>query len=301
MKNRSIAFMISLLGVFQAHSASHTVKTGENMYRIALHYKVSVAQLQAANPKARFDALRVGQSLAIPANASVSVASAKVSLTKPKVTATGSHQVADGETLSSIARSRGIAVADLQAMNPGINPSALRIGQSISVGGRPTAKPANTQVVSHTPRPQPKTEVVSQPAPQVTRKVHAPVETSMATTQMITANYTIPAPLPVIEPEVLPTAPPVPEQAPVTNAAPATIETPQVNPPSTPKNLPQESPKNSTELTLKMIKTTREMTLADFASEHGLTTDQLNTLNGWNFHPSTLLAVDSELNIPAQP
>lgn len=51
----------------------------------------------------------------------------------------------------------------------------------------------------------------------------------------------------------------------------------------------------------RLIKTTRELTLSDVAKEHNTTTDKINALNGWSFSPQTLLAVDSELYVPAQP
>jgi len=50
-----------------------------------------------------------------------------------------------------------------------------------------------------------------------------------------------------------------------------------------------------------LIKTTREQTLAEVAAEHATTPEKLNALNGWSFSPQTLLAVDSELYVPAQP
>ncbi len=300
MKNRSILFMISLLGVFHVQSASHVVKAGENMYRIALHYKVSVAELQAANPKARVEALRVGQNLVIPKNAPGAVASTPASVARTKVAATGSHFVAAGETLSSIARSRGIAVADLQAMNPNINPTALRIGQSIAVGGRPVAKPADTQIAANLPRSQPKKEVVVQHNSQRSRVSDAPSETTTTKTQMIIADYTQPAPVPILDPVIDSSAASASGKALVSDTTTAGGET-TVNAPAPETNAPQETSSQSKEVSLKMIKTTREMTLADFASEHGLTTTQLNTFNGWNFPPNTLLAVDSELNVPAQP
>ena len=50
------------------------------------------------------------------------------------------HRVARGETLSHIALSYGIRVADLQAANPGVRPRALRIGAHLTVPVAPSVR-----------------------------------------------------------------------------------------------------------------------------------------------------------------
>jgi len=41
--------------------------------------------------------------------------------------------VAKGDTLDSLARAAGIGVAQLEALNPGVDPTALRVGERIRV------------------------------------------------------------------------------------------------------------------------------------------------------------------------
>jgi len=41
--------------------------------------------------------------------------------------------VQTGDTLSAIAARRGTTVAALEALNPGVDPSALQVGQTIRV------------------------------------------------------------------------------------------------------------------------------------------------------------------------
>ncbi|MEW6161616.1 MAG: LysM peptidoglycan-binding domain-containing protein [Verrucomicrobiota bacterium] len=43
------------------------------------------------------------------------------------------HTIKAGETLASIARKYGIALKDLQAANPGVNPKKLKVDQSITI------------------------------------------------------------------------------------------------------------------------------------------------------------------------
>jgi predicted Zn-dependent protease len=58
--------------------------------------------------------------------------------TKKKTHAHGHHRVhsytiKSGDTLASIAAKTGTTVAELEHLNPGINPTALRVGQTIRV------------------------------------------------------------------------------------------------------------------------------------------------------------------------
>lgn len=43
------------------------------------------------------------------------------------------HVIAPGDTLWALARRYGVTVAQLQAWNPGIDPAALRIGDTLNI------------------------------------------------------------------------------------------------------------------------------------------------------------------------
>jgi len=51
----------------------------------------------------------------------------------------GSHTIASGETFSTIARKYGVTVAALEAANPGVESSKLKIGQKINLPGAKTS------------------------------------------------------------------------------------------------------------------------------------------------------------------
>jgi LysM repeat protein len=302
MKNCTIVIIVSIFASSPLHSATHVVKAGENMYRIAIQYKVSLAELQSANPKARVEALHVGQNLVIPRSAKVAVVSSPARISKTTVTATSSHQVVAGETLGSIARNCGISVADLQALNPSINPATLRIGQTISVGGRPVAKPVITQIASDAPRTQPKPDYHGHVKQKSMPKAVVQSETTIAATRTISTDSSKrPAPVPVTEAMNVVAPSSISEESDVPHVASQVAKTPKGNVPSPANASPKDSSAEKIQEPVKMIKTTREMTLADFAIEYGTTTDHLNDINGWNFPPHTLFAVDSEMNVPAQP
>jgi LysM repeat protein len=49
------------------------------------------------------------------------------------------YRVQSGDTLGAIASRFDTTVAELMALNPGIEPTALRVGQQIRIGGRATS------------------------------------------------------------------------------------------------------------------------------------------------------------------
>ncbi len=90
--------------------AEHRVRSGQSLARIAQRYRVRVDNLAAANGMRRDSPLRPGQVLRIP---------------EP-----GTHYVAAGETLASVARDESCSVADLQRLNR-LGSRPLRIGQRL--------------------------------------------------------------------------------------------------------------------------------------------------------------------------
>ena len=243
-----------------AGATTHVVKSGDNLYRIATNYGVTLNQLQAANPGVNAQSLRIGQKLVIPqagaTAARVQAPAASNAAPTAPVAAGNIYEIQAGDNLSKIARQHGTTVAALQAANPKLNPNRMAIGQKINLG--------NIAAMAHAPAP----------APAPIREV---------------ANQPAPAPLPA----PAPAAAPAPTPAPIASLPKNTAET--VSQPS-PNPTPQP-----TAVTYRLIKTTRELTLDEVAKENNTTAEKLNALNGWSFSPQTLLAVDSELYIPAQP
>lgn len=259
-----------------AGATTHVVKSGDNLYRIALNHGVSVAQLQSANPGVSAQSLRIGQKLVIPARGQANVArnTTPAPAATPRAAATGTYEVKSGDSLSKIARLHGTTVAALQAANPTLNPTKMAIGQKINLSGS-GATSSNT-AIAKAPAPTP----APAPAP-------APAPKELVAVEESTAPMPTPAPAPA------------PVVAVEESKAPA--PTPVVDTPKTENVNYQPADTAPASAAYRLIKTTRELTLAEVAKENGTTTDKLNALNGWSFSPQTLLAVDSELYVPAQP
>lgn len=132
-----------------AAPGAHVVQAGETVSSIARKYRVSPATLIEQNRIANPNALHVGQRLAIPG----AVVSKRVQENPPVRGQAGAppvqgngavHVVRAGETLSRIARSRGIAVSDLMAWNGIADPSRLQAGQRLRLGAPGATVPVET-------------------------------------------------------------------------------------------------------------------------------------------------------------
>lgn len=271
-----------------AGATTHVVKSGDNMYRIAINHGITLSQLQSANPGVNAQSLRVGQKLEIPAAGQERVArvSAPAAAASPssaaRAAATGAYEIKAGDSLSKIAREQGTTIAALQAANPNLNPNRMAIGQKINLSGSASFTNTNASAVAKAP--------------------------AAASTLKQAAVASAPAPKPA--PEVAPAPAPEPKKQVVVAAetkAPAPAKTIETTPlvkettTQTIQNQPAAAELTPAVATYRLIKTTRELTLAEVAKENQTTTEKINALNGWSFSPQTLLAVDSELYVPAQP
>lgn len=276
MKTNVLFISFILLSVVSfAGAATHTVKSGDNLYRIALNHGITLSQLQGANPGVNAQSLHVGQKLVIPergaATAARNTEAAPIkkavveSAPAPRATASGTYEIKAGDNLSKIAKQQGTTVAALQAANPQLNPNKMSIGQKINLSGSGQAGSSAASAIAKAPNPVPKAE----PSPAATP---APVKEVVA-----------------VEEIKAPVSQPMPETVPVVeNKTTQTVKNEVVDPTPAPTSY-------------RLIKTTRELTLAEVAKEHRTTAEKINALNGWSFSPQTLLAVDSELYVPAQP
>ncbi|MEW6173988.1 MAG: LysM peptidoglycan-binding domain-containing protein [Bacillota bacterium] len=111
----------------------YRIQPGDTFYSIARRYRISVDDLREANPGIDPNNLQVGQLICIP-------------LAVPPVycpPGTFTYIVRPGDTYYSIARRFGIGVQDLYNANPGVNPEALLVGQTLCV---PAAEPPGAGV-----------------------------------------------------------------------------------------------------------------------------------------------------------
>jgi len=115
--------------------ATHTVQPGENLFRIALKYGVTVKALVEVNSLYNPDQVRAGQELTIPGSATGSSVSYQ-----PRHAST-THTVRRGETLASIAHHYGVALWTLVQMNNIANPSLIVPGQTLVIPNRSSLAP----------------------------------------------------------------------------------------------------------------------------------------------------------------
>ncbi len=144
----------------------HTVQAGDTLSRIASLTGASPAQIMALNGLSEDSKLRVGQTLrtktaaakppvkkvpAIEQPAGLDEAPVNTqnrSGVKPAAHITTlSHKVKSGESFASLSRSYGISSSRLGAANRGVDPSRLRIGQTILIPGQPAREQAKPLTV----------------------------------------------------------------------------------------------------------------------------------------------------------
>lgn len=135
---------------------THTVRKGETLSVIASKHRVSIADLQKWNSLSSRSRLQIGQKLTVrkAEAAKESLAKAEDKASKQEVAASNKnggtapkfHVVNKGETLSTIARKHGVAIADLQKWNSLSTRATLQIGQKLVVNQR-VDKEENTSEV----------------------------------------------------------------------------------------------------------------------------------------------------------
>ena len=122
---------------------------GQTLSSIAQRYKVSVTMLQAANPRLRAHALRVGQRVIVPMSGRVVPRGAWSNPPEPRVRRVSSryrtissadsstrHRVVPGETASGIARQHGIGLMALLEANDLTMRSVIRPGDLLLIPSR---------------------------------------------------------------------------------------------------------------------------------------------------------------------
>jgi len=122
----------------------HTVQAGDTLLALAQEYDTTVEAIVLVNELSNPNALRVGQSLQIPPD--------NLKFDAPLVI----HVIEGGDTFSSLSFYYGSTIADILAANPGLEPTALQIGQKVvipvtSPPVNPAANPRLPQVTSPDP------------------------------------------------------------------------------------------------------------------------------------------------------
>ena len=75
-----------------------------------------------------------------PTTSSTQKATTTSATTSTQPTKTRSYTIRSGDTFGSVAIHFGVSVDDLTALNPGVEPTTLHVGQKIKVGKAPAGK-----------------------------------------------------------------------------------------------------------------------------------------------------------------
>ena len=129
MKNLLVFLILCVLtisSIFAQNYKSHKVLKGENVYRIAKQYNTTVDAILSINPNAK-DGIREGEILAIPVTGDQQF----------KI-----HEVADGDTVFSLAKQYNTTVQTIYDLNPdAVN--GIKAGQILRVGKMEKRDPVN--------------------------------------------------------------------------------------------------------------------------------------------------------------
>ena len=138
------------------------VRNGDTLRKIAKRHGTTPEALAKVNNIKNPSLIRAGQKLLLPEK---SAPAPEAAAPRAVVSASGTHQVKQGETFYSIARHYGMSANALQAANPRVKASGLKIGQTLRLGGKAAAE---------TPAPAPASKVAStKPAPVAETKTES--------------------------------------------------------------------------------------------------------------------------------
>ncbi len=109
----------------------YKIRSGDTLYALALHYGISVEMIMQYNPGLRPSALRIGNTVVIPAIKQVGAYSGKKD--SDTLDFSGTYTIKAGDTLWSIALAHNIQVETLAERNNLNVNSVLRLGMTLRV------------------------------------------------------------------------------------------------------------------------------------------------------------------------
>ena len=109
--------------------SEYVIKPGDTIYKISKTLGVSMSSIQIINPAVDPGMLKIGQVISIPASET------KVPTQTERDTNNiqSEYTIKSGDTFYSISKGFGISVSDIQKLNPTVDSTKLKIGQSISI------------------------------------------------------------------------------------------------------------------------------------------------------------------------
>jgi len=156
----------------ESGQATHIVKSGESLYKIAKKYKVSVTDLEAWNGITNVD-LKVGQALVVSGTgeSKPTTKPQPVEKSKPEPVKEPSneesfmiHKVTKGETLSSIAKKANVTVEEIKVLNR-LKNNNVNLGQDLKIPASSNTQAPVTKIQEApvVPTTKQEKEVVSAP------------------------------------------------------------------------------------------------------------------------------------------
>ncbi|MGX6962641.1 LysM peptidoglycan-binding domain-containing protein [Vagococcus xieshaowenii] len=124
------------------NATTYKVAAGDTLYRIANKHGVSVAQIKSWN-KLTTDTIYVGQSLKVSKKSSSASTHTTPNKNENNQSSTKTHQVAAGDTLSSISRKYGVSVVQIKSWNK-MSGDMIFVGQRLTVK-QPSQETTNDQ------------------------------------------------------------------------------------------------------------------------------------------------------------
>lgn len=134
-----VLFLFGLSAHSQNNTIEHKVIKGENIYRIALRYNVSMDEIFNLNPGSK-ELIKTGETLLIPRNRNTAVTDSDGNYKN--------YLVSKGETKFGISKSFGISISELERLNPFIRPM-LQAGHNIRVPNNGTTVSSSTKLGEH--------------------------------------------------------------------------------------------------------------------------------------------------------
>ena len=148
-----------------ATGTEYTVVQGDTLAKIAKAHGVTLKALQDANQGVVPTKLKIKQKLTIPpSGAAAPSAGGPAAGTDMTGASTGSSEtyvVKSGDTLSKIAKAHGVTLKTLEAANPKVDPSHIKVGDKLKL-------PAKAEAAAPAPAPAPVAPLAPAAAPATT-------------------------------------------------------------------------------------------------------------------------------------
>ena len=125
----TVATPVSTASQATSTSGTYTVKAGDTLYRIAHNHGISLRTLLSVNGLSETSTIRPGQQLVVSGSAQ---ATTSYSSTQSVSSGAKTHTVKAGEGLWRIARTYGLSLEQLKALN-GLTSNVIRVGQVLKV------------------------------------------------------------------------------------------------------------------------------------------------------------------------